>query len=151
VRQRSRRAAGSKRQELALNSSVRICCIFHVTKCSGEYNLGLCTTSGLVKRMQFDLSKGCSCVVATSDWTKRLAAKIVRSRRRAAALFWQVPKLCTDLDRTLLYTSILGTYSKVVWKIFAGVRRFECTIVAFFLAITSPGPSPKVYFKHSKQ
>jgi len=32
------------------------------------------------------------------------------------ALFSQLPQLCTDLDPTLLYILILGTYSKFAWK-----------------------------------
>jgi len=44
-------AAGSKRRELAFYFSIRICCMFHLSKCRGESGLGSCKTSGLVKRM----------------------------------------------------------------------------------------------------
>jgi len=36
----------------------------------------------------------------------------------AAVLQTQVPKLCTDLDLSLLYISILRTYSKFAWKFY---------------------------------
>jgi len=45
--QRSSRAAESKRRALGINFSERICYMFLVSKCRGDQNLGLCTTSGL--------------------------------------------------------------------------------------------------------
>ena len=45
-----------------------------------------------------------------------LAAKCIGSRHCTAAFVWQVPKLCTDPDQTLLYMLILRTYTKFVWK-----------------------------------
>jgi len=39
------------------------------------------------------------------------------SRHCAAVFFSQVPKKCTDLDLSLLYILILGTYSKFTRKI----------------------------------
>jgi len=40
-----------KCQALAFYVSIRICYMFWNSKCKGEYDLGLCTTSGLAKRM----------------------------------------------------------------------------------------------------
>jgi len=48
---------------------------------------------------------------------KRVATRSVGRCQHALALFLQVPNLCTDLDRTLLYILIVGTYSKFVWNI----------------------------------
>jgi len=47
-----------------------------------------------------------------------LAAKFIASPSRhcAAAFCLQVPKLCTDLGRTLLYIFILRAYTEFVWK-----------------------------------
>jgi len=41
--QRSSIFAGSKRRALAFYFSVRICCMFPISKCRGESDLGLCT------------------------------------------------------------------------------------------------------------
>jgi len=38
------------------------------------------------------------------------------SRHCAAVLQTQVPKLCTDLNLSLFYILILGTYSKFAWE-----------------------------------
>ena len=45
--QRSSRAVESKRRALGKYFSERICCIFLISKCRGDWNLGLCTTSVL--------------------------------------------------------------------------------------------------------
>jgi len=45
--QRSSRAAESKRQALGNYFSERICYMFLISKCRGDQDLGLCTTSGL--------------------------------------------------------------------------------------------------------
>ena len=46
--QRSSKAAQSKRRALGNYFSKRICCMFFIiSKCSGDWDLGLCTTSGL--------------------------------------------------------------------------------------------------------
>jgi len=57
----------------------------------------------------------CQCAVATSQKTCFDAGKI-RFCHCAAVLRIQVPKLCTDLDLSLLYILILGTYSKFARK-----------------------------------
>jgi len=45
--QRSSKAAESKRWALGNYFSERICCMFLMSKCRGDSDLGLCTTSGL--------------------------------------------------------------------------------------------------------
>ena len=49
--QRSGMPAGGKRWALAFYFSVRICYMFRMSKCRGEFDLGLCMTSVLAKRM----------------------------------------------------------------------------------------------------
>ena len=44
-------AAAGKRRALAFYFSVRICCMFLISKCRGYSDLGLCMTSVLAKRM----------------------------------------------------------------------------------------------------
>ena len=46
------------------------------------------------------------------------------SRQCAALLFSQVPKKCTDLDLSLLYILITGTYGKLTRK-----HKYVCLIV----------------------
>jgi len=89
---------------------VRICYMFLISKCRGDWDLGLFTTSVLAfgtrmhdgkirgKKTCFDAGKigFCHC---------------------AAVLQAQVLKLCTDLDLSLLYNLISGTYSKFARKI----------------------------------
>ena len=89
---------------------VRICYMFLKSKCRGDWDLGLCTTSGLAfgelqrsgdlrKKTCFDAGKigFCHC---------------------AAVLETQVPKLCTDLDLSLVWIFTLRTYSKFAWKLY---------------------------------
>jgi len=45
--QRSSKAAESKRRALENSFSGRICYLFLISKCRGDWDLGLCTTSGL--------------------------------------------------------------------------------------------------------
>jgi len=83
--------------------------MFLISKCRADWDLGLCTTSVLAleermrdgkiwKKTCFDAGKigFCHCV---------------------SVLQAQVPKLCTDLDLSLLYILILGTYCKFARKI----------------------------------
>jgi len=102
------RAAGGKRQALALYCCMRILYMFWRSKCRGESDLCLCTTPELAKRMR----------LCSADFRLKpcLAAKFVGSRHCAAAFFLQIPKLCTDLDWTLLCILIMKTYTKFVWK-----------------------------------
>jgi len=82
--------------------------MFLVTKCRGESDWGLCTTSGLAKRMR----------LRCADFRLKnvFGCKIRRQSARTAVFFLQVPKLCTDLDRNLLYILILRTHNKFVLK-----------------------------------
>ena len=103
--QRSSGAAESKRRALGNYFSERICYMFLISKCRGDWGLGLCTTSVLafgksqhngkirffLRQKKFFFLGFCHC---------------------AAVLQKQVPKLCTDLDLGLLYILKLGTYSK---------------------------------------
>ena len=57
-----------------------------------------------------------------------------RSRHCAVVLQTQVPKLCTDLDLSLLYILILGTYSK-----FARKNNFPALGVCFLQPCSSAG------------
>ena len=50
--QRSSRAAGSKRRALAFYFPVRICYMYLISKCIGQSDLGLYSTSLLAKRMR---------------------------------------------------------------------------------------------------
>jgi len=44
-------SAASKRRALAFHISVRLCCMFLISKCRGKSDLCLCMTSGFKKRM----------------------------------------------------------------------------------------------------
>jgi len=77
-------------------------------KCRAESNLGLYTTLGLEKRKRL---RGADFRLKTC-----LAMKFVGSWHCTAAILLQVPKLYTDLDRTLFYISILRTNAKFVRK-----------------------------------
>jgi len=88
--------------------SGRICYVFLISKCRGDWDLGLCTTSGLA----FGEPQ------RSGDFRKKIVFR--RRKNRNLSLRWvlqtQVPKLCTDLDLCLLYILILGTYSKFAWE-----------------------------------
>jgi len=80
--------------------------MFPISKCRGDWDLGLCTTSGLANR---------NAVATSGKKTCFDAGKIVICHC-AAVLHTQVPKLCTDLDLGLLYILISGTCSKFAQK-----------------------------------
>jgi len=61
------------------------------------------------------------------------------SRHSAAVLQTQVPKLCTDPDLSLLYISMMGTYSK-----FARKNDFSALGVRFPQPFSSTGRRPQV-------
>ena len=83
--------------------------MFPISKCRGDLDLGLCTTSGLALQ---DPS-----AVAKSDFSCVETRFFPGICHCASVLQVQVPKLCTDLDLILLYILILGTYSKFTRKI----------------------------------
>jgi len=103
VRSRSVHSLGKN-----LQSCAQICYMFLIPKCRGESDIGLCTTLGLAKRMPLRS--------AAFRVKHVFGARFVGSQHCATAFFLQVLKLCTDLDRTLLYILILRTYTKFVWK-----------------------------------
>jgi len=88
--QRSGMAEGSKRRELPVNISVRICYMFLISKCREESDLGLCMTSVLANSLP----------LRSADFRQILQPNTFKtgSRHCAAALSLQVPKSCTDLD-----------------------------------------------------
>ena len=95
--QRSSRATDSKRQA----SEFAIC-----SQCQNVVRL--CTTSGL--------AFGERSAMTNSDFSCVETRFFSGSRHCVAVLETQVPKLCTDLDLSLLYILILGTYSKFARK-----------------------------------
>jgi len=99
----------SKRRALGNYFPVRIYYMFSISKCRGDWDLGLCIF----------------CVLAfinpLSDGKIRFFLRAKRvffgSHFYSAVLFSHVPKKCTNLDLSLLYNLILGTYSKFAHKI----------------------------------
>ena len=106
--QRSSRAAESKRRALGNYCPERICYMFLMSKCRGDWDLVLCTTSGLAKR---EPQRSCD------FWKKPcFDAGNIGFCHCAAVLQTKFPKLCTDLDLSLLYILVLGKYSKFARK-----------------------------------
>jgi len=104
--QRSSRAAESKRRALGNYFFERICYMFPISKCRGDWHLGLCTTSGLAF---WEPQRNCK----IRFFLRRNTFFFLGSRHCAAVLQMQVLKLCTDLDVSLFYILILWTYSKL--------------------------------------
>jgi len=106
--QRSSKATESKRRAIGNYLSGRICYMFLISKCKGDVDLGLYTTSGLAfgEPQRSGDFRGKTCFDAGK----------IGICHCAAVLQMQVPKLCTDLDLRLLYILILGTYSKFARK-----------------------------------
>ena len=95
--------------------------MFLISKCTWDWNLGLCTTSGL----------------AFGETQRN--AKFRFSLRRNTFFFRKSPlrcgpKLCTDLDLSLLCILILGTYSK-----FARTNNFLALGLCFPQSCSSAG------------
>jgi len=78
---------------------VRICYVFIISRCGGNWHLNLCTVWVLVFRnLQSD----------GKIWFFLRAKRICfGSRFCSAVLFLQVPKKCTDLNLNVLYNLIL--------------------------------------------
>ena len=106
--QRWSRAAESKRRALGNYFSERICFIFPISKCRRDWDLGLCTTSGLA--FGEPMRSGDS---QKKKMFRRRKNRILPLRCSSQT---QVPKMCTDLDLSLLYILIMGTYSKFARK-----------------------------------
>ena len=131
--QRSGMAAGSKRRVLAFCFPVLICYMFPISKYRGEWDLGLCMTSGLAKRMLLR--------VASSDESCGQTRLKLGSWHCVAAFSLQVPKSCTHLDPIIFYISILGTWSKLVR---------ENKILALSVCLPQPCPSAGRRFAASR-
>jgi len=82
--------------------------MFPISKCRGDRDLGLCTTSGLALENRSAMTNSNFSCVETRFFPG--------SRHCVAVLQMQVPKLCTDLDLSLLYMMMLGTYGKFAQK-----------------------------------
>jgi len=109
---RSRRAAGSKRRALAFyfeKNSIRIWYMFLISKYREGSDLGLCMTLVLAKRMLLRSAYFQRILRPNTIW--------IKSWQCAAAFSLQVPKLCADLNLTLVYISIARTHAKFVRKI----------------------------------
>ena len=108
--QRSCMSAGSKRWALAFFCSVQICYMFWESKFRGQshWHLGLRTPSVLAKRMP----------LRGGDFRLKnvFGRKICQNLPMRSGIFLQVQKLCTDLNLTLLYILVLGTYGKFTRK-----------------------------------
>ena len=110
--QHSSRAAESKRRALGNCFSERICYMLLKSKCRGDWlhwDLGRCTFWVLTKREALRNSK-------FRIFFGGRNTCFFGSRHGTAVLFSQVPKKCTDLDLSLLYILISGTYSKLNLK-----------------------------------
>ena len=104
--QRSSMAAESKRRALGNHFPEKIWNMFYVSKYRGDWDLGLCTTSALALEGQMSDGK---------IWQKRVATQ-EKLDFITSVLQAQVLKLCTELDLSLIYILILGTYSKFTRK-----------------------------------
>ena len=83
--------------------------MFLISKCRGDWDLRLCITLVLAFREPQRNDK-------IRFFLRRNTFFSFGSRHCASVLQTQVPKLCTDLDFSLLYISILGTCSKFIRK-----------------------------------
>jgi len=97
-----------KRRALGNYIPMRIYYEYPISKCKGHRDLGLCTF--WVLAIINPLSNG---KIRFFLQAKRV---FFGSRFYSAVLFSQVPKKCTDLDLSLLYNLILGTYSQFARK-----------------------------------
>jgi len=117
--QRSSRAAESKRRALENYFPEQICCMFLMSKCRGDWDLGRCT-------FFVSLRKENCCAMAASEQKRVSPAWKIGIWHCAAVFFSQIPKKCTDLDFSLLCILILWTYCK-----FARVINFQRPAFAF--------------------
>ena len=130
--QRSSRATESKRRALGNCFPEWICLMFQISKCRGDWNLGLCTCYVLAKREP----------LRNGDFREKkrvLPAEKIGIWHCAALLLSQVPNklidvACIDLDLSLLYILTWGTYSK-----FARENNFPALGVCFQQPCSSAG------------
>ena len=101
--QRSRKAAGSKRQALVFWIFRTNCYVFLISKGRGEWDLCLCMTLRLTKRMP----------LRCGDFRFKnvFECKICRNSPMCRGFFLRILKLCTNLRMTLLYILISKTWS----------------------------------------
>ena len=106
--QRSSRAAETKRRALENYFSERICNMFLIWKCRGNWDLRLCSCWELAKRE----------TLRNGDFRKKtcFAHRTHRNLALRSGFFLQVPKKCTELDLSLLYILIPGTYGEFAWE-----------------------------------
>jgi len=106
--QRSSRAAENKRRAPGDDFPKQICYMILLSKCRRDRDLSLCTISVLAfgEPMRNGNSRRNTC----------FARRKIGIWHCAAVLFLQVPKLCTNLDLSLFYILIIGTYSKFALK-----------------------------------
>jgi len=111
--------------------------MFPISKRRGDSDLCLCTTSVLASaeplrhdKIRFFLRRKCF---------------FFGSRHCASVLQMQVPKLCTDLDFSLLHILILGTYSKFTRK-----NNFLALGVCFLQPCSSAGRVKITYFSNER-
>jgi len=103
--QRLGMAAASKRRALGFFFQ----CEFATSKRRRESNLGLCTTSGLAKRIcKKNVTARCRLLIKKHDWPRKSALH--------SGIIFASLKLCTDLNWTLLYIVIYRAYTKFVWE-----------------------------------
>jgi len=98
----------SKRRALGSYFFEQICYMFLIPKCRGDWDLGLCTTSGLAfgePQRSGDFRK--------KNVFRRKENRILPLRCGSPNAS---PKVCTDLDLSLLYILTSGTYSKFARK-----------------------------------
>ena len=106
--QRWSRAAESKRRAIGNYFSEQICYMFLISKCRGDRDLGLCTTSVLAFGQPQHNGK--------IRFFPRQKTFLVGFCHCAVVVQTQVKKMCTDLDLGLIYILIFETYSKFAWK-----------------------------------
>jgi len=92
-------SAGSERQALGIYFYERICHMFWISKCRGDWNLGLCTLWVLVKENH--------CAMSDSDFLCGRNTSFFGSHHCAVVLFSKVPKHCTYINLSLLCILIL--------------------------------------------
>jgi len=124
--QRSSMSAGSKRRALENYFPERICHMFLMSKCRGDWDLGLCTSWLSAEREPLCHAK------FWFFWGRNTFFS--GCRHCAAVLFSQVPKKCPDLDLSLLYILILGRHSKFAWE-----NNFVALVVYFPRPCSSAG------------
>jgi len=118
--QRSSRAAESKRRALGNYYPVRICYMFLMSKCKGDWDLGRCTFWVFAKRETLHHAK--------FRFFLRSKQVFLTRRHFAAVLSSQIPKKCADLGLSdgLLCSLTLWTFSK-----FARENKFLALGVCF--------------------